>query len=219
MTARSAGVGATGSRPTATRRRAPQPVVAKRPLRMPEVILGVLLVAGCALGAVLWQRQASTRESFVVAAGPIERGRTLQGADLTVIELGGDTQVFVPAAAAQSLVGLTATADIPAGTPLVAALVAAAPALGADEALTSVALHAGDMPTDLAANDTVRIVVTTNAGAGGVSSTVLLDPIAVVWSVVDARDGVSTVVTLRGSLELSTDIAAAASVRLARVEG
>ena len=195
------------------------PATKKRSFRPPEVVLGVLLVAGCALAAVLWQRHTNTTETFVVAARPIARGTVVSAADLGGAQIGGDTAALVRGADASSLLGQIAAVDIAVGSPMSAALVTAEVPLAADEALTSMALEPGEMPPDLAPNDHVRVVVTTAADPTGASTTVLLDATAIVWSVELSQDGVSTVVTVRGPLSLSSDIASAVSVRLARVEG
>ena len=42
-----------------------------RSVRVPEVVLGVLLVAGCALAAVIWQQHADTTTTVVVIPPPV----------------------------------------------------------------------------------------------------------------------------------------------------
>lgn len=195
------------------------PVTPKRSFRLPEVVLGVLLVAGCALAAVLWQRQANTTETFVVAARSIPRGAVITADDLGGAQIGGETMALIPGADASSLLGQVAVVEIAAGSPMSAALVSAEHPLAAGEALTSMALEPGQMPPDLAQNDHVRIVVTTASGGSGAAATTLLEAEAIVWSVELSQDGVATVVTVRGPLSLTSDVASAVSVRLARVEG
>lgn len=204
--------------PRRARRAAVQPATPKRSFRLPEVVLGVLLVAGCALAAVLWQQHSNTTETIVVAARPIARGAVVTAADLGGAQIGGETSALISGSDASILIGQIAVVDIAAGAPLSMSLLADEEPLGADEALTSIALDPGQMPPDLARNDHVRIIVTGVAGPTGAAATQLLEAGAVVWSVELALDGVSTIVTVRGPLTLSTDVAAAVSVRLARVE-
>lgn len=206
--------GSSGRRPVAA-----QPITPKRSFRLPEVMLGVLLVAGCALAAVLWQQHTDTTVTVVVAARQIARGTVVSAADLGGAQIGGETSALITGDRASTLLGQIAVVDIPSGSPLSAALVTAERPLGADEALTSMALEPGRMPPDLAPNDHVRIIVTASAGSTGAASTELLESEAVVWSVGLSQDGVSTVVTVRGPLTLSTEVASAVSVRLARVDG
>lgn len=187
-------------------------------VRVPELVIGVLLVSGCALAALLLQRSDTNRVTVVVAARHIARGSAISAVDLTGSTLSGDTSMLISGDDAKGLLGQVASVDIAAGVPLSSALFTTASALGPDEALTSVALEPGRMPPDLTPNDEVRIVVV-NAGAANAPAR-LLDATAQVWSIVDA-DGtnLNTIVTLRGPLSLATDLAAASTVQIARVEG
>lgn len=195
------------------------PLTPKRSFRLPEVVLGVLLVCGCALAAVLWQQSTNITNTFVVAARPIARGSVIAAADLGGAQIGGETGPLIRGETAHALLGQIALVDIAVGVPLSATLVTDDLPLAPDEALTSMALEPGQVPPDLAPNDHVRIVVTAKSDGAGVTETVLLEAGAVVWSVDLSQDGISVIVTVRGPLSLSTDVAAAASVRLARVDG
>lgn len=217
------------------------PSVNRRSFRLPEVVLGVFLVAGCALGAVLWQKSADTTTTVVVAGRRISRGSVIGAGDLRGAQVGGETSAMIAGQSAHALLGKIAVIDIDVDVPITPTLLTDARALAIDEALTSMALAPGHLPPDLATNDTIRIVVTgpsaavggsggsggsggtggsgaTGGGGGGaIDVTLLLDQPAVVWSVDKSPDGVSTIVTLRGSLSLSTAIAAADEIRLVRV--
>jgi flagella basal body P-ring formation protein FlgA len=203
-------------RSTATKTAAPS--TPKRSFRLPEVVLGVLLVAGCALGAVLWQRHADTTRTIVVARRAIARGEVITAADLRGAQIAGETAAMVAASEASSLLGQVALVDIAESSPMTASIVTDERSLAADEALTSMALEPGQVPPDLAAGDHVRVVTTASETSGKVI-TVMLEADAVVWAVDTAQDGISTIVTVRGPLSLATDVASAASLRLARVEG
>ena len=161
--------------------------------------------------------------------------------DLRGAQVGGETSAMIAGQSAHALLGKIAVIDIDVDVPITPTLLTDARALTIDEALTSMALAPGHLPPDLATNDTIRIVVTgpsaavggsggsggsggtggsgaTGGGGGGaIDVTLLLDQPAVVWSVDKSPDGVSTIVTLRGSLSLSTAIAAADEIRLVRV--
>lgn len=199
--------------------RSPTPATPKRSFRLPEVVLGVLLVAGCALAAVLWQQHANTTTTIVVAGRPIARGSVITADDLRGAQIGGETDAMIAGDSAQTLLGQIALVDIAANVPLSPTLVTDEQPLGTDEALTSMALEPGQVPPDLAPNDHVRIIVTAPSDSLGATASTLLDAEAVVWSVGASPDGISVIVTVRGPLSLSTEIATAASVRLARVDG
>ena len=206
------------------------PSVNRRSFRLPEVVLGVFLVAGCALGAVLWQKSAETTTTVVVASHRIPRGSVIGAGDLRGAQVGGETSAMIAGHSAHALLGKIAVVDIDIDVPITPTLLTDARSLAVDEALTSMALAPGHLPPDLATNDMIRIVVTGpsavpgvggsvggSVGGGSIDVTVLLDQPAVVWSVEKSPDGVSTIVTLRGSLSLSTAIAAADEIRLVRV--
>lgn len=211
--------GAAGPSAPRVANRAATPLGKKRSFRLPEIVLGVLLVAGCALVAVLWQRSTNTTTTVVVAARPISRGSVIVADDLRGAQVGGETSAMIGGESAHVLLGRIAVVDIDADVPFTPTLLADERPLGTGEALTSMALDPGQLPPDLAPNDHVRIIVTGEPDASGVATTVMLDEGAVVWSVVDGQDRVSTIVTLRGPLALSTLVASATQVQLATVVG
>jgi hypothetical protein len=194
-------------------------IAASKPFRVPEVVVGVLLVIGCALLAVMWSQNADATTTVVVASRPIARGHAISADDLRGTPMSGPTSAMILGANAKELLGQVALVDISPGEPFAHSLVSAAPALSTGEALSSMALAPGQLPPDLAAGDHVRVVVTAAVDAAGAMKTSLLDADATVWSVVTAPDGATTIVTVRGPISLSSDIAAASKVQLARVDG
>ena len=144
----------------------------------------------------------------------------MSAADLGGAQIGGETSGLVTGDQATLLLGQTAVVDIPAGSPLSRALVTEEQPLGADEALTSMALE--PQASDAARSGAQRSRPDHRHRIGrriGSPASQLLESEAVVWSVELSQDGVSTIVTVHGPLTLSTDVAAAISVRLARVDG
>ncbi len=183
-------------------------------------MLGVLLVAGGALAAVLWHTRSTATTPVVVAARPIARGSAISADDLAVGHAAGEGVVLMGGERAGDLVGRVAVIDVGAGEPLTAAAVADVAPLGVDEALSAVAIEPGWAPADLAPGDPVR-VVTVRPVSATVDETATLFPAPVtVWDVTSPSDGTTTtVVTLRGPLELATELALASSVQIARVGG
>jgi Flp pilus assembly protein CpaB len=212
-------VGRAGSAPPANRRERSLPPAKKRTFRVPEIVLGVFIVAGCALGAVLWQRSTNETSTVVVASRHIARGSVIGPDDLRGAAVGGETSAMISGSSAKALLGKIALVDIDPNAPLTLSMLTDDQPLGPAEALTGVALQPGDMPPDLAPGDQVRVVVTGRADATGVSTTAILDDAAVVWSVDQADDASSTIVTVRGPLAIASAVAAAADVRLVRVDG
>lgn len=194
-------------------------LTASKAFRLPEVVVGVILVVGCALLAVLWSQSGNTTTTIVISARSITRGTAITAADLRGVQMAGSTVSMVGGANANTLLGQVALVDIGPDEPLTRSLMSTAAPLSPDEALTSMALAPGQLPPDLAANDHVRVVVMALADAAGLTHATLLDGEATVWSVVTAPDGASRIVTVRGPLTLSSEVAAASKVQLARVVG
>lgn len=187
---------------------------------MPEIVVGVLLVAGCALAALIMQRSDSATQTVVIAARPIPRGSVISAQDLAAGNMSGDTSALIVGDDAKSLLGQIATVDIGVGAPLTTSLVSAAKGLGPDEAISSVSLAPGRLPPDLAAGDTVRIVVVGPSATGATSEARLLDMAAEVYAVTNADDpNGNVIVTLRGPVSLTSELAAASTVQLARIQG
>jgi hypothetical protein len=197
-------------------------------VRVPETVLGVLLVAGSALGGLVWYRSATAPQTVVVAAGDLPRGHVLTAADLRAATVSGTEGItLITGDDARRLLGQAVRVDLAAGTPLTPAVVAETAPLDPGEALVATAVGPGEYPPSLAAGDLVRIVVTADPETGAVSSdggterpAGMADEVAEVWELAEPTDvDPHAVVTLRVSLELATRVAEAASVRLIQVEG
>lgn len=194
-------------------------------VRVPETVLGVLLVAGSALGGLVWYRSATAPQTVVVAAGDLPRGHVLTAADLRAATVSGAEGITLVAGTdARELIGQAVRVDVGAGTPLTPAVVGDMAPLDRGEALAATSVGPGHYPPSLAAGDLVRVVVVADpAAAAPVADTVatlMAEEVAEVWELAEPTDGdPHAVVTLRVSLELAMRIASAASVRLIQVEG
>jgi Flp pilus assembly protein CpaB len=190
-------------------------------VRVPETVLGVLLVAGSALGGLVWYRSATAPQTVVVAAGDLPRGHVLTAADLRAATVSGVEGITLVAGdEARGLIGQAVRVDLSAGTPLTPAVVAETAPLDPGEALVATAVGPGQYPPSLAAGDLVRVVVIAESADAGSASNAMADEVAEVWELDEPTDvDPHAVVTLRVSLELATGIAGAASVRLIQVEG
>lgn len=210
--------------PTGERRPSARPGPAAR-IRVPEVALGVVLVVGFGLAAVLWQSSSSRRVPVTVLARDVRRGDVIQPADLRPEPVGaGEGVPLVAWSDHHRLVGSVARADLPAGLPLRAELVGDRPALEAGEGLVALRLAAGAFPAgSLEAGDTVDVVYAPPAGADAdpASPVTVVAAGAVVWDVVDLADvEASALVTLRLPVAAAHQVSTVAgSVRLVRVEG
>lgn len=129
--------------------------------RIPELVLGVLLVAGCALAAVLLSISGRERIPALALAHDIERGHVITPDDLRTVYVGSDTDLALLRAGAEAeLVGRAALSNMPAGT-LVTQDQFAIPAqvLDAGDGTVGLALEVGQLPSmHLAPGDTVTVV-------------------------------------------------------------
>ena len=196
------------------------PAPGPRRVRVPELILGVVLVGAFALGAVLWQASSNHRVSVAVLAAPVSAGDVIDEADLRPAEVVlGDGVAAVAWEARQQLVGRTAAAALPAATVLVPGLVVDEPVLAAGEALAGLKLADGSYPAgSLRPGDAVAVVRAAGpeGGEGGEGATVAAN--ASVWDVTDLVDEAGVLVVLRlGEADAAAVSAVADQVRLVRV--
>lgn len=216
------------TRPTGRAAPRPEPLrlePARRRVRLPELLVGLVLVGAFGLGAVLWRSAGDARLPVAVLFAPVARGAVLAEADLRPAEVAlGDGVRAVAWADRGRLVGKTAVADLPAGAVLVDALVADRVALGAGEALVGLKLGPGGYPAgDLRVGDPVTVVGAVPAGAADTNAAAT-PPAAIaagatVWAITDLADQEATVlVTLRMAEADAPRVSAVADqVRVVRV--
>jgi hypothetical protein len=196
----------------------------RRGVRVPEAVLGVVLVVGGALGALLWHRSATATSLVTTLAIDVGRGEELTAGVLVPLEVGSvESLGLVPWTAAGELVGRRVVADLPAGTPLLPSLVLVGVPLAEGEALAGVKVGAGAYPADLAPGDLVDAVAVPTAVAPTEEpiAPLVLASAAVVHAVEPLGDAdLSQVVTLRLPAEAARALGATAGpVRLVRVAG
>ena len=195
-------------------------------VRIPEVLLGVLLVAGCALGALLWQRSSSATSPALVLAHDVRRGDVLELQDFTSAEVRATGARLLPFADAERLVGRVVAADFRAFTPVTDDLAVEVIPLGVDESLVGRRLEVGQFPEGLQPGDLVTVVVLEPDALGAIGSSTIgagprttpLPATLETLSVIDGGPG-DVVATLRVASGAAEQIAAAPEVRLALVAG
>jgi hypothetical protein len=179
-------------------------------------VIGVLVVAVCALVFAAGWVQAGNRKPVLAVVHDVAAGQLLTAADLQVVRVSASGPVsLVPAAAEASILGRPAAGPLPAGALLTSGDTGpAAPAAGQDD--LGVAVKAGQYPPDLSAGQTVDVLATPAASSAGSSSQGTSSPAlpvgqAVVLGVdVNASSG-ATVVELRLSQNAVPQVAAAAA--------
>ena len=191
---------------------------AKRRWRIPELAVGLVLMLGGALGAILLSRSGDSIVIVVGAAHDLQRGDKITPKDLVAVEtsqsLAGS---FITEAQASALIGQTALVDLRASTPLTVSMFSAQQQLLPNEALTSAAIQQGNYPIDLAVGDQVRIVTVPDIALSQTALPELFDQVVTIWSLNKSENNDSALVTFRSSLDLSMAIAKAGEVHIIRV--
>ena len=191
---------------------------AKRRWRIPELAVGLVLMLGGALGAILLSRSGDSIVIVVGAANDLQRGDKITPKDLVAVEtsqsLAGS---FITEAQASALIGQTALVDLRASTPLTVSMFSDQQQLLPNEALTSAAIQQGNYPIDLAVGDQVRIVTVPDIALSQNALPELFDQVVTIWSLNKSENNDSALVTFRSSLDLSMAIAKAGEVHIVRV--
>jgi hypothetical protein len=159
------GVGAArpvAERPGAGRRR-----------QLPLVVVGVLLVVGCALVFADISLRTGRGQEVLVVSEPVAAGQLVTAGDLRAVKLSATGGVAsVPAGDEQAVVGQPAAVALAAGSVLTRADVGASAGVGAGFDVVAVALKPGAYPPALAAGARVQLVpVASSSSSSGSGST------------------------------------------------
>ena len=191
---------------------------AKRRWRIPELAVGLVLMLGGALGAILLSRSGDSIVIVVGAAHDLQRGDKITPKDLIAVETSQSLSgSFITEAQASALIGQTALVDLRASTPLTVSMFSDQQQLLPNEALTSAAIQQGNYPIDLAVGDQVRIVTVPDIALSQNALPELFDQVVTIWSLNKSENNDSALVTFRSSLDLSMAIAKAGEVHIVRV--
>ena len=157
----------TTSRPSTNGRRAAadapsEGMPARQPGRRrqtPLVVVGVLLVVGCALGFADASLSLASHQDVLVVAQPLAAGQVLTSSDLRAVRVSTGTGLdVVPTGAQASVVGRPAAVPLVAGALLTEGEVGAGSPANAGKDVVAVALKAGLFPPGLAPGDRVQVV-------------------------------------------------------------
>jgi hypothetical protein len=184
-------------------------------------MVAVFLVAIGALSAVVLFSRAAAREPVLALAQPVERGEVITADDLMVNYVASDDPITALSSDDLTrVVGMTAVADIDAGTLLTSAHFVAGNVLAPGEAVVGLALAPGEYPTlRLAPGDQVDVVETEPASSGQTGSVIAS---AVVFDIAELGTQGERFISLEVPESASTELASAAAadrVRLVLVPG
>ena len=192
----------------------------RRKVQVPQLLIAVFLVAVGALVAVVLFSGAAARDPVLALAQPVERGQVVGSGDLMVVYVATDDPIAtVSSEAASELVGLTAVADLEAGTILTPDLFVSRSLLDAGEGVVGLALSPGEYPNPLLApGDRVDVVLTdpVSTGAGDAAPDVVVAS-AEVFDVAELGTQGDRFVSLRMNAEAAAEVARAAAAGRVRL--
>jgi Flp pilus assembly protein CpaB len=194
-------------------------------VQVPQLLIAVFVVAVSALVAVVLFSGAAAREPVLALAEPVERGQVISSGDLMVVFVASDDPITtLSSEAASGIVGLTAVADLEAGTILTGAHFVSRSVLDVGEGVVGLALSPGEYPTLLLApGDRVDVVVTDGGSSVSDStSTRVVVRSAEVFDVAELGTQGDRFISLRVPATAAAEVAGAAGagqVRLVLVAG
>lgn len=182
---------------------------AGRRVRLPELALGIVVIAGCALASVLWQASSVERDPVLAVRDGVRRGEVLTADDLEVVYVASDDPIgHLPETELTAVVGGVAAVDLAPGTLLTTDLVIAGAAVTAGEGVVGLALEPGQVPTaTLRPGDVVNVVAGPDASDGGEA---ILAERAEVYAIEELPAEGRVFVSLGMDEAVANDVAAAA---------
>jgi hypothetical protein len=141
--------------------------------RLPELMLGIFLVAGCALGAVLLAQSGRERTPVLALATDVSRGQVVGDADLKTVYVGADSHIaYLGSKHKDEVIGRAALTDLAAGTLVTGDQFAPEPqVLASGDGAVGLALEAPEMPSvGLVPGDLVTVVAQSGDGAAQVAA-------------------------------------------------
>lgn len=182
-----------------------------RRARVPELVVGLGLMVGFALAAVLWHASTTERVPALALANPVARGEVIEASDLRVVQLSGDSVAYLGQEDAPVLLGRPAAADLPAGALLTPASVDADVSIGPGEGVVGLALDPGQFPASaLVPGDVVNVIAAADASAAASVMNPVLVSGAVVYAVTDIGTQGKRFVSIKLAVADANRVAAAA---------
>ncbi|MGW8375392.1 SAF domain-containing protein [Streptomyces sp. ODS28] len=132
---------------------------APRRRRVPYLLVGGLLVLGCAAGGVVVASQLGQRESVLVLNRPVSVGQRLEAGDVREASISRDGDLAaLPVRFREAVVGRPVAYSLPSGALLTKSVLGPAAVPPAGMAVAAVGLKTGQFPTGLKAGNRVRVV-------------------------------------------------------------
>ncbi|MDA8275939.1 MAG: SAF domain-containing protein [Actinomycetota bacterium] len=180
----------------------------------PLVVVGVLLVAGCALGFADASLSLASHEDVLAVSQPLAAGQVLASGDLRAVRVStGAGLGVVPVADEASVVGRPVAVPLVAGALLSPGELGSASAVASGADVVAVALKAGLFPPDLAPGDRVQVVPVVTASSG--TATVSGSPVDATVLALQAAPASSNAATVFSLQVAKTDADGVASLAAA----
>ncbi len=201
-----------------------QPPASRSQRRLPETLIGLLLVAGCALGVFVYVTSVRAAAPVVTVAREVPAGAALAAEDLVTVGVSaGEGLVTIPAGELDGVVGRVARVALSPGVPLTRDVLAERSAVPAGFSSVGLALDPGGYPTgQLRPGDLVQVIATpalTVAAPGTTATAEVLVDSAEVFEVTPVGDSADrllvTVLVPQGDAAQVAGAASQDAVRLA----
>jgi hypothetical protein len=176
--------------------------------RLPELVLGIFLVAGCALGAVLLAASGRERTPALALRHDVSRGDVVTADDLETVYVGSDSTIaFLRSGDDEQVVGRAALTDLRAGSLVTAEQFAPqTDVLSAGDGAVGLVLEASEMPSvGLVPGDLVTVIAGDPSGGSQVASTAA-QVVSIDELTASAGEAERWAVTLRSSENDSVDL-------------
>jgi hypothetical protein len=172
--------------------------------QLPLVVVGVLLVLGCALAFTDASLHLGSREEVLVVDQPVSAGQILTAGDLRGARVStGSGLDVVLADDESSVIGRRAAVPLVAGSLLTGTEVGNTPPVGSGTDVVAVGLKAGAYPPDLAPGDRVQVVPVTSSSDGSSATVTSGNPVGAIVLAVEPASADSDSPTVF-SLQVST---------------
>jgi hypothetical protein len=172
--------------------------------QLPLVVIGVMLVLGCALAFTDASLHLGSREEVLVVDQPVSAGQILTAGDLRGARVStGSGLDVVLADDESSVIGRRAAVPLVAGSLLTGTEVGNTPPVGSGTDVVAVGLKAGAYPPDLAPGDRVQVVPVTSSSDGSSATVTSGSPVGAIVLAVEPASADSDSPTVF-SLQVST---------------
>lgn len=188
-------------------------------VRLPELAVGLFIVAASIGGAVFWQRSVESGTAVLVTSRDIARGDVLSEADVSevIVKTTGDISL-IRASAASQILGRRVTADLRTGTPLIPAFLTQIGSIGPFDGLVGLIVRLSSAPLELAPGDAVRIFTIMSTLEGELDVNEVPGPL-IIWDV-STPDPLSNerAVTVKSPLESIPQLVGREEIHVVKVQ-